>query len=254
MMHLTSGTEREEQTHHDTRSTVNLQLSLEAESDPKRQFKMIDAWLREYERRNRDWPTLAKMCSEVKVKKLWKLGGFKDWSHWVLDAAPVCAKTVFVCVGTYEELSPDFSDEELREMKPETAKVMTKISTERRRDPEIRAAAKKWKKDFVNTVRTVAPEQHIEDEEIHKFTFTVSQWERIEETFNCYRAIDNPDTSDEDIFEEICQFWMEAKWDGEEDTPYSNEQRARQLMAMKESRLNPAMLYGDVEPKGQESQ
>ena len=78
---------------HDTLSTVNLQSSLEAEADAKRQFKMIDAWLREYERRNRDWPTLAKMCSEVKVKGLWKHGGYKDWNHWVLDAAPVCART-----------------------------------------------------------------------------------------------------------------------------------------------------------------
>jgi hypothetical protein len=214
---------------HDARSTVNLQLSVESEVDPKQQFKMIDAWLREYERRNSDWPTLAKMCHEVKVKGLWKHGGYKDWSHWVLTAAPVCAKTVFVYVGTYEKLLPDFSDEELREMKPETAKVMTKISSERRQDPEIRAAAKKRKKDFVNTVRTVAPEQHIEDDELHKFTFTTSQWQRIAETFDCYRAMNDTASRDEDIFEEICQFWMEAKWDGEEDTPYSNEQRARQL-------------------------
>jgi len=32
----------------------------------------------------------------------------------------VCAKTVFIYVGTYEKLFPDFSDEGLREMKPET--------------------------------------------------------------------------------------------------------------------------------------
>ena len=101
---LTGGTEREEQTNRTTRSTVNLQLALEDEADPRHQFKMIDAWLREYERRNRDWPTLAKMCHEVKVKKLWRLGGYKDWSDWVLDAAPVCAKTVFFYVGTYEML------------------------------------------------------------------------------------------------------------------------------------------------------
>jgi len=87
-MHLTGGTEREEQTNRSTRSNVNLQLALEAEANPKRQFKMIDAWLREYERSNRDWPTLAKMCHEVKVKGLWKHGGYKDWSHWVLAAAP----------------------------------------------------------------------------------------------------------------------------------------------------------------------
>jgi hypothetical protein len=31
----------------------------------------------------------------------------------------MCAKTVFVYVGTYEKLFLDFSDEELREMKPE---------------------------------------------------------------------------------------------------------------------------------------
>src|SRR5258706_11947479 len=108
------------ETQYDTLSTVNLQLSLDAESDPKRQFKMIDAWLREYERRNRDWPTLAKMCHEVKVKGLWKHGGYRDWTSWALAAAPVCSKTVFVYVATYENLSPDFSDEEMLQMKPET--------------------------------------------------------------------------------------------------------------------------------------
>jgi hypothetical protein len=56
----------------------------------------------------------------------------------------------------------------------------------------------------------VAPEQHIEDEEIHKSWFTASQWERIEELFECYRAINNSEATDEDIFEEIWQFWMEA--------------------------------------------
>ena len=147
---------------------------------------------------------------------------------------PVCAKTVFVYVGTYEKLLPDFSDEELREMKPETAKVMTKISAERRRDPEIRAAAKKGKKDFVKTVRTVAPEQHIEDEEIHKFTFTTSQWERITQTFECYRVMNNPEASDEDIIEEICAHWMNSPRDDDDDSPYSNEQRARQLVATRE--------------------
>jgi hypothetical protein len=222
------------QTLHDALSTVNLQLSLEVESDPRYRFRMIDAWLREYERRNRDWPTLAKLCHDVKVKKLWKLGGHKNWSAWVLDAAPVCCKSVFVYVATYEDLSPDFSDEELREMKPETAKVMTKISVERRRDPEIRVAAKKGKKDFVKTVRTVAPEQHIEDEEVHKFTFTTSQWERITQTFDCHRIMNNPEARDEDIIEEICAHWMNSRGDHEEDTPYSNEQRARQLMATRE--------------------
>src|SRR5258708_5515786 len=141
------------QTPHEGLSTVNLHLSLDSEADPKRQFKMIDAWLREYERRNRDWPTLAKMCIEVKVKKLWKLGGYKDWSHWVLDAAPVCSKTVFVHVSMYENLAPDFSHEELREMPPETAKKMTQVSSACRKDPVIREASKKKRKEFVQTVK-----------------------------------------------------------------------------------------------------
>ena len=33
------------QTQHNAQSTVNLQLFLDSEADPKRQFKMIDAWL-----------------------------------------------------------------------------------------------------------------------------------------------------------------------------------------------------------------
>jgi len=97
------------QTLHVELSTVNLQLSLDAESDPKRQFKMIDAWLREYERRNRDWPTLAKMCHEVKVKGLWKHGGYKDWSHWVLTAArcaPRQCSSTLVPTRSYFQIFP----------------------------------------------------------------------------------------------------------------------------------------------------
>jgi len=77
------------------------------------------------------------MCHEVKVKGLWKHGGYKDWSHWVLAAAPVCAKTVFVYVALYENLTPDFSHEELLEMPPETAKKMTQVSTACRKDPVV---------------------------------------------------------------------------------------------------------------------
>jgi hypothetical protein len=199
------------QTQYDTRSTVNLQLSLEAESDPGRQFKMIDAWLREYERRNSDWPTLAKMCHDVKVKQLWKLGGYRNWSDWVLDAAPVCCKSVFVYVGMYENLAPDFSHEELREMPPETAKKMTQVSSARRQDPAIREAGKKKRKEFVQVVKAVAPEQHIEDDHRKTFTFSESQWAVIEQTFTEFRQdLDAPNLSDEEIVEALCINWKQG--------------------------------------------
>jgi hypothetical protein len=192
-------------------STVNLQLSVEAEVDPKRQFKMIDAWLREYERRNRDWPTLAKMCHEVKVKGLWKHGGYKDWSHWVLTAAPVCAKSVFVYVCMYENLAPDFSHEELREMPPETAKKMTQVSSACRKDPVIRAASKKKRKEFVQTVKAVAPEQHIEDDHRKIFNFSESQWAVIEQTFKEFREqVEAPEMSDEEVVEALCVNWRQS--------------------------------------------
>jgi hypothetical protein len=198
-------------TQHDVWSTVNLQLFLDSEGDPKRQFKIIDECLREYERRNSDWPTLAKMCNEVKVKGLWKHGGYKDWSHWVLDAAPVCAKTVFVYVSMYENLAPDFSHEELREMPPETAKKMTQVSSARRQDPAIREASKKRRREFVQTVKAVAPEQHIEDDHRKTFTFSESQWAVIEQTFIEFRQhMDSPNMSDEEIVEALCINWSQG--------------------------------------------
>ena len=32
------------------------------------------------------------MCNKVKVKGLWKYGGYKDWSHWVCVACAVQLK------------------------------------------------------------------------------------------------------------------------------------------------------------------
>jgi len=149
---------------------------------------MIDDWRREYERWNTDWPTLAKMCTEVKVKKLWKLGGYKDRSPWVQDAAPVCAKTVFVYVSMYENPTPDFNHEEMREMPPETAKKMTQVSSPCRQDSVIREASKKKRKEFVQTVKAVAPEQHIEDDIRKTSRFSESQWTVIEQTFIDFRG------------------------------------------------------------------
>jgi hypothetical protein len=59
----------------------------------------------------------------------------------------------------YANLAPDFSHEEMREMPPETAKKMIQVSSARRQDPAIREASKKKRKEFVRTVKAIAPEQ-----------------------------------------------------------------------------------------------
>lgn len=167
----------------------------------KQRFQAIDAYVREYERILREWPTLAKLCLEVKRDKLWKYGGHAGYQEWLVSALPTCERKVRYATSLYESLHEDFSDGELSEIPVETAKVLSKISKASRRDPKVREAVKEKREKFVKTLAQVRPDEHIEPNITRTFTYEASQWEKIQQAMEMYRRIQNPNASEAEIQE-----------------------------------------------------
>lgn len=201
--------------------TANLQES-ERPTD-KQCFDAIDAWVREKER---EWVAVARACLEVQGRELWKHGGYHSWDAWLNSAAPSSARTIYWHIRIVRGLEADFTDEELATIPPESAKVLSKVSPSVRRDPRVREAAKSKKRHLVETVQETHPDQHIETDVKRVLNFTESQWAVVSEMIEAYRVMNNPETPEAAILEELAAEWLNAPW---EDSPYSNRERAQQL-------------------------
>ena len=162
--------------------TANMQDTDASRLD---RFRAIDTWLREYENRTHDWPMLAKMCIECETEKLWLEGGHTSWDDWVRKAAPRSARSIYYHKAVYLGLLPDFSVEEMRQMKPETAKVVRKLSKAARADEAVRSAALgSPKREFVQVVQETHPLEHIEEDCLLRLTESVM--DEFSEAFERY--------------------------------------------------------------------
>ena len=184
---------------------ANLQDDTPTRAD---RFKAIDTWLREYEVRTHDWPLLAKMCIECETDKLWKEGGYSSWDNWIQKAAPRSARSIYYDKAVYLDLLPDFSIEEMRQMKPETAKVVRKLSTKVRHDAAVRSAALgSPKREFVAVVKEAHPLEHLEADCLLRLTETVM--DEFSEAFEEYLRQDEG-ASQSDFLLFLVREWVDA--------------------------------------------
>lgn len=175
---------------------ANLQ---ESPSD-KECFQAIDQWVREKER---EWCALARACLEVQTRELWKHGDFHSWDEWLNSAAPRSARTIYWHISIVKGLEADFTDAELSQIHPGTAKVLRKLSTKARRDPALRAVTGRKPAAFTQTVKTLYPEEHIEDESMMAFSLSETQREIVEEEFQFWEKED-PEMSRGEILCALC--------------------------------------------------
>lgn len=190
-------------------STACMQLEV---LDPSDQFKAIDAYVREFDRRMAEWPTLAKMVLDVKKRELWKYGGFANYTAWVENAAPTCARKVFESVALYGSLKDDFTDEDLQGVSKDTAYKARQLSPKARQNPKVKAALKKPRSEFVATVKAEEPDQHITDDVSKRFNFNEQEWDDIQFVLHAYREQEGDEgLSDEKIIFEIFHEWKERK-------------------------------------------
>lgn len=174
--------------------------------DMKEQAKADDEYVRQFDRQLRDWPHLAQVCLRVSEQGEWEILGFHSYDAWLMDAAPFSRSMAYWAVATFKELSGDFTPDELREMPSSTARVMKQLSTSARRNPVIREAAKKKRRDFVKVVKQIEPHQHVEDITCRTITLTDSQDEVVEKTFAAIREKE-PELTDGAILELLCAGW-----------------------------------------------
>jgi hypothetical protein len=211
---------------------ANYPPSANLQDTPTRaeRFHAVDAWLRDYEERTKDWALLAKMCIDCETEELWREGPFSSWDDWLHKSGPRSARAVYYHKAVYLGLLPDFSLEEMREMRPETAKELRKCSTAARRDPAVRELARTKKPgDFVSSVNELHPDQHLENTVKVTFHFEPGFIPVYEEFLAGVRLLeDDPGLERERCIELAIIAWLNAPWgDGE----CTNSQRFNRLKA-----------------------
>lgn len=165
----------------------DLELFLQTNFNPEERYQAIDGHVRTWYRTVMSWPYVARYCDLVEKEKLYELGGFETMTAWLQNAAPRCERSLREYREIRGLLSEDFTDAEMSEMKKESAKFIAKSVTshEHRRNPKVRAAAKKDKADCVKDVREELPELHLED--LVNIVFTDSQMESIRPILEWYK-------------------------------------------------------------------
>lgn len=203
-------------------TTANLQ------SSPAEEFKAIDTMVRTYEKQ---WVTVAQQCIRVQAAELWRHGGFHSYEHWLHDAAPKSARTIFYHVGVVKELSPDFTDAEMSELRPEAAKTLCRVSKGVRHDPAVRNAAKAGKKHLVAVLSETHPEEHIEHTEKMELHFEKSFMGIFRTFIEGIRIIEaDPEMSYEKALELAVIAWFNEPF---EDSGHSNLQRVKHIQGWK---------------------
>jgi hypothetical protein len=161
-----------------------------------------DSYVREFERRFNDWSDIAKVCYEVERDKDYELLGFRSFGAWIIAAAPRSRAYIYLVTGRYKELKDDFSDQELSEIALDSTATLRKLSPAVRKDPEVRAAAKKKPQELRQVVIERHPDQLVEEIVEKSLRFTGSQWKVIEGAFQSYREREQDETASLEDFVE----------------------------------------------------
>ena len=212
---------------------VNLQG--EAIDSKASRFREIDAYCRDFDAKMSQWSMVAKKCKEVRDDELWRYAEkpYPNFDGWLADAMPTSVSTARKALRLYESLQNDFTFDEMKEMPTETAKVVAQLPKSVRKDPRVRAATKKKRKEFIEVVQEAAPEQHLEAEVVRTFTFTLSQWEVIEEALEAERLLeDNPELPAGEILAGMAVEWLDEFGPGT--GLHSRRERAAEIKGYKD--------------------
>src|SRR5271166_2767666 len=155
-------------------ATANLQRQ-----SPSEEFWAIDQFVRMHVR---GWATVAQQCLRVKQAELWRHDPqYHSWNDWLAKVSPdsKCLRTLYYHCGLVEDLSQDFTADELGHLRVEAAKTLRKVSKAVRHDPAVRNAATVSKRALLDVLRDSHPLQHIEND-LPVF-FEQSDFDEIEE-------------------------------------------------------------------------
>jgi hypothetical protein len=173
-----------------------------------------DGRVREIERQiTGAWSELAELAIQVRDHEEWRLLNFGSFNQWLASAAPRSRAMVYSAIGLLEELKDDIPIEVLREVGIGNAHLLKVLPKGLRQHGAVLYAAKSLPpREFRNTVKTAAPDSHIESLSNQRFKFTDSQWDAIEEAIEeIMSQYDGAITTREEALEGICAEWMESQ-------------------------------------------
>lgn len=192
--------------------------------------KYCTKYLQEFDRKFRDWVELAEILVEAERDKLYIEAGFKTWDAWLITSAPASNRLCYLVKGRFENLSRDFSLEEMKAMPPETAEFARRQMTPAlRKDPKARGILTKKRKAAVQELQKEFPEQHFEGIDNRRLAFTDTQADVFDEAHRAYRAMNNHQASVEEFVEYICANWLDSPFEADGVLYISNRQRAQNL-------------------------
>jgi hypothetical protein len=177
-----------------------------------------DARMKELEERSvAAWSEMAEIAQLVHDNREWEVLGCTSFNDWLETSAPRSRALIYDHMKLLKCLNSDIPQTELRQMRPETAKVLRYLPSKMRKDPKVLEKAKTLPaKEFTRQIQTEAPELHIERRLGTKYNFEASQKRTIEAAIqmaNILEAgqpLDEPMISDEVALEKICASYLLA--------------------------------------------
>lgn len=125
--------------------------------------RFLDSAARRLENQNKlAFVELGLICKHVEDRKLWGILGFRSFDDWITNACPSSRSSGYEAKTALNNLADvPFSD--LQSMSRENIRTLSKMSTGSRKSPELIAAAKsQGGREFIRTIQSDFPNQHIE--------------------------------------------------------------------------------------------
>jgi hypothetical protein len=184
----------------------DIEIRPEAGLTPVERAQARDSYVRDFERQFKDWQGIAACCLSVDRDGDWRLLGFESFKAWLHDAAPASERYLYLAMGLWKELSVDIPEDILNTIPIGTAAILQRQvkSPKLRRDSRVLAAAKNKPKKFVEELRQIAPDQHVEGIVRKVVEFTESQWSVVEATYEKYQVMLDPNASFAAFIEFLC--------------------------------------------------
>jgi len=194
---------------------------------PQKRAEARFHFIRSFDEQFSNWVSIAKCCVDAENDRDWQVMGYESFGKWLKEAAPRSRSYLYLAMARYKELIDDIPENELKEIPLGSAGILKQLSPAVRRQSKIRQAAKGKPSELRQILHEELPDQHIEPLEIRTLKFAQSQAGIFDEMVECYRAINHQEATAEEAVEWLASQWLDANW--EENSPYSNREKARQL-------------------------
>ena len=198
---------------------------------PKERAEARDSYVRNFDQQFRDWSAIASCCIAVERDRDWDTLGFHSFHAWLLDAAPASRSYLYLVMGRFKELIADIPQEELAEIPLGSAAVLVQMSKSKRRDPEVRRAARKKPAEFIEDVQKLSPDQHIESKIRQVIDFSASQWSVVDATFQKFQMME-PNANLATFIEWMCSEVSEWTLHADHHAKEANDQDGERLHAI----------------------